>query len=118
MGCFSGSSETLSQYINNGTYQFQSVGYCQFVCDQSGYNFFALEGGEDCRCGSDLPPITDLIDGNNCNIPCVGFALRTCTLLSPLYAFLILSGWSGIFHAKNMFFSPRLYAVFFLFLRH
>ncbi|RAO72895.1 uncharacterized protein BHQ10_008907 [Talaromyces amestolkiae] len=77
LGCFSDTSETLSSFVNNGSYTFQSTGYCQQVCGTIGHSYYALKGS-DCWCGDAIPPISDMVDDSNCNIPCAGYARQNC----------------------------------------
>ncbi|EED13756.1 conserved hypothetical protein [Talaromyces stipitatus ATCC 10500] len=78
LGCFSGNSETLSHYINNGTFTFQSVGYCRHACNNIGHNYLALKNGTDCWCGDAVPPVTDIVNADNCDMKCAGFAVDDC----------------------------------------
>jgi cell wall integrity and stress response component len=81
LGCFSDTSETLSNFVNNGSYVFQSIGYCQQVCDTTGHSYFALKGNN-CWCGDAIPPISDMVDDSNCNIPCAGYVRQNCMFIS------------------------------------
>jgi cell wall integrity and stress response component len=87
LGCFSDNSETLSNFVDNGTFIFQSTGYCQRACYGIGYNYYALKDGEDCWCGDAVPPISDMVDDSNCNLPCPGYARQNCMLLFILLFF-------------------------------
>lgn len=81
LGCFSDTSETLSNFVNNGSYIFQSIGYCQQVCSTMGHSYFALKGNN-CWCGDAIPPISDMVDDSNCDIPCAGFVRQNCMFIS------------------------------------
>jgi cell wall integrity and stress response component len=80
LGCFSDNSETLSNFVNNGSYIFQSTGYCQQVCNTMGHSYYALKG-TNCWCGDAIPPISDMVDDSNCDIPCAGYARQNCMFI-------------------------------------
>ncbi|KAK3314337.1 hypothetical protein B0H66DRAFT_568267 [Apodospora peruviana] len=74
-GCYSEPGEL----INNGTYMFQSIGYCRDRClAQEDISHMALEGGNRCYCGTNAPPARAIVESSNCSLPCVGYALETC----------------------------------------
>ncbi|EEA19471.1 hypothetical protein TMatcc_009607 [Talaromyces marneffei ATCC 18224] len=77
LGCFTDRSETLSNFVNNGFYVFQSMGYCQQACDSMGHSYYALKG-TDCWCGDAIPPISDMVDHSNCDISCAGYVKQNC----------------------------------------
>lgn len=81
-GCYSADSETISAFYDSlGVFIFQSIGYCETTCTQSGYTVAALMNGDECLCGSVLPPSGDLVTASSCDVPCEGYLMDTCTFL-------------------------------------
>ncbi|OKL63684.1 hypothetical protein UA08_01034 [Talaromyces atroroseus] len=79
LGCFSSTSKTISAgFVSLGTFEFQSLEYCGNLCYTSGFSAFALTSGNECSCGSALPPSSDLVDASQCSLPCQGYAMETC----------------------------------------
>jgi len=74
-GCFSASSGLSDQ----GSYQYQTSGYCQPLCVNQNQAVLALSGGSDCWCGDVLPPANSKVDDSNCNTPCNGYGTESCT---------------------------------------
>lgn len=66
----------VPNFVNNGTWTYQSTGYCQHQCVPMGYSVMALIDGKDCWCGNELPPNSTKTD--SCNTPCDGYNLDTC----------------------------------------
>jgi len=73
-GCYSSSQG----FNDQGSYTFQSSGYCQNLCVQKGFPVMALWKGSNCLCGNALPPDSAQTDNNNCNNPCDGWPQDTC----------------------------------------
>ena len=74
-GCFS-SGGTLQ---DQGSYTFQTTGYCQNVSVTSlNKPVMALTGGSDCWAGDDVPSASNKVDDSNCNSKCNGYAQQTC----------------------------------------
>ncbi|KAJ9256788.1 hypothetical protein DTO207G8_2391 [Paecilomyces variotii] len=73
-GCYS-SSEPLK---DQGSYTFQSTGYCQKLCANKGFSVMALTQGSNCLCGNVLPPTSAKTDSSNCNTPCDGWPAAMC----------------------------------------
>jgi cell wall integrity and stress response component len=63
-------------FIDNGTYTYQSQGYCQKQCAPMGYSVMALLDGKDCYCGNELPPNSTQTTG--CDTTCDGYNLEDC----------------------------------------
>ncbi|RAL12168.1 WSC domain-containing protein [Aspergillus homomorphus CBS 101889] len=61
-----------------GSYQFQSLGYCQQACDKRNQTVFALHDGNQCYCGDHLPSAEAKVPDTRCNTPCAGFASDNC----------------------------------------
>ncbi|KAI5956891.1 WSC2 [Candida jiufengensis] len=72
LGCFKSSS--LSNTQSQGTYTFQSSGWCQSQC--SGKRIIGLTNGNQCYCGSTDP--SNKVDDSNCNIDCQGYDKENC----------------------------------------
>lgn len=65
-------------YKNNGTYTWQTDGYCQIQCVAMGYPVMALYGGDECLCGDQIPPNATKTTG--CDSKCSGFPSHLCRL--------------------------------------
>lgn len=72
VNCYS----SVPGYIDNGTYTYQSTGYCQHRCVPMGYSVMALLDGNGCYCGNELPPNSTQVD--TCDVACDGYAQDTC----------------------------------------
>ncbi|PYH30813.1 WSC-domain-containing protein [Aspergillus neoniger CBS 115656] len=73
-GCYSDSTPLKDQ----GTYTYQSDGYCQKLCLKDNYSVFALHNGQDCLCGNLLPASSAKVDDSKCNIACAGWPSVDC----------------------------------------
>ncbi|OXV09179.1 hypothetical protein Egran_03064 [Elaphomyces granulatus] len=73
-GCYSSSQG----FTDQGSWTYQSSGYCQQLCVGKGFPVMALWKGSDCLCGNALPPDSAQTDNNNCNAPCDGWPQDTC----------------------------------------
>ncbi|PWY92876.1 hypothetical protein BO70DRAFT_349169 [Aspergillus heteromorphus CBS 117.55] len=73
-GCYTTPGELVAQ----GTYQFQSNGYCQQICTRQNHTVYALHNGNECSCGDQLPPSSDKVADTECDSPCSGFPSETC----------------------------------------
>ncbi|KAK5159541.1 WSC domain [Recurvomyces mirabilis] len=73
-GCFSSSSGLTDQ----GSYQYQTPGYCQPICVGANHAVLGLSGGSDCWCGDALPPASAKVDDSKCNTPCNGYGQQNC----------------------------------------
>jgi len=74
-GCYSSSSGLTDQ----GSYTYQTSGYCQPICVKQNQAVLATSGGSDCWCGDVLPPADSKVDDSNCNTPCNGYGSENCT---------------------------------------
>lgn len=74
LGCYSKPDPLTSQ----GTYTFQSSGYCQGVCVALNKAVMGTTGGSDCYCGDELPALDVEVDSSNCQTPCDGFGTQNC----------------------------------------
>ncbi|KPI42936.1 uncharacterized protein AB675_2137 [Cyphellophora attinorum] len=80
-----GPIETLDCYNTLGSNSdeednntFQSSGHCQSVCTAKGAKVMITSGGMSCYCGDSIPPASDKVDSDQCNIGCGGYKLQTC----------------------------------------
>jgi len=74
-GCFSSSSGLSDQ----GSYTYQTSGYCQPICAKANQAVLGLSGGSDCWCGDVLPPADSKVDDSKCDSPCNGYDKENCT---------------------------------------
>ncbi|KAL4940008.1 hypothetical protein BDV06DRAFT_197627 [Aspergillus oleicola] len=73
LGCFS----KLDGFNNEGSYTYQSTGYCIDLCDGKDKMYAALKGDK-CYCGDTDPAKADMVDDGKCDTPCVGYAGSSC----------------------------------------
>lgn len=69
-------SSLPSTFVDNGTWTFQSSGYCQERCVPLGYSVMAMTGGNDCWCGNELPANSTKTD--TCTDSCDGWQDDSC----------------------------------------
>ena len=76
-GCYSSAADMTNQ----GSFQFQSRGYCQTKCGGSqNLPVMGLTRGSDCYCGSTIPANSTKVDDSECNTQCNGFGPEMCML--------------------------------------
>lgn len=75
VGCFS-SSKPLQ---NQGTYKYQSSGYCSGICTSRNQGVVGLSNGNTCWCGNELPAADTKVLDARCNTPCQGYGIEDCT---------------------------------------
>ncbi|MCJ1224111.1 hypothetical protein MMC12_000754 [Toensbergia leucococca] len=73
-GCFSSSSPMQDQ----GSYEYQSSGYCQKICVTLGKAVMGTTMGSNCWCGDELPPADSQVSDSECNTPCYGYNKANC----------------------------------------
>ncbi|PYI15725.1 putative WSC domain protein [Aspergillus japonicus CBS 114.51] len=73
-GCYSSSTPLEDQ----GSYTYQSNGYCQKLCLKDNYAVFALHNKQDCLCGNELPASSDKVSDDECNLSCAGWPSVMC----------------------------------------
>ncbi|KAI9670260.1 MAG: hypothetical protein M1831_006474 [Alyxoria varia] len=73
-GCFS----SAPGLTNQGSYEFQSSGYCQKLCTNKNKPVMALKNGDECYCGDLLPPSGDSAGKSDCDSPCSGYDQDNC----------------------------------------
>ncbi|UJO16454.1 Cell wall integrity and stress response component 3 [Fulvia fulva] len=71
-GCYSSTGSLESQ----GTYIYQSAGYCADQCKASAA--MALTGGDECFCGNELPPASSKVEDSRCDTTCFGYPADIC----------------------------------------
>lgn len=74
IGCFSSSKPMTNQ----GSYTYQTSGYCQEVCYNVSMPAMGLYDGADCYCGELLPAEADKVSDSNCNVTCNGYGTEDC----------------------------------------
>lgn len=73
-GCYS-SAGGLSDKTK---FTYQSSGWCQQHCEDNSKKVFGLLNGSTCLCGDELPPESDKVSKDKCNVPCDGFPSDMC----------------------------------------
>lgn len=73
-GCYDDSTPLKDQ----GSYTYQSNGYCQKLCLKDNYAVFALAKGTNCLCGNQLPATSAKTDDSSCNVKCAGWPDVMC----------------------------------------
>jgi len=73
-GCFTISDALTDQ----GSYTFQTLGWCQPWCVRQNKSILGLSNGTNCWCGDAMPPSSQKVDDANCNTNCVGYPQQTC----------------------------------------
>ncbi|KAK4943787.1 Protein SLG1 [Elasticomyces elasticus] len=74
LGCYSKADPLVEQ----GSYTFQTSGYCQTQCVALNKAVMAITGGSTCYCGTELPALDLEVDQSKCNSPCNGYDSQTC----------------------------------------
>lgn len=78
-GCFSSSEPMQDQ----GSYMYQSTGYCQQLCAGLGKAVMATTAGSNCWCGDLLPAASSKVTEDTCNSPCNGYNKQNCIRFCP-----------------------------------
>ncbi|KAF9888330.1 hypothetical protein FE257_008763 [Aspergillus nanangensis] len=73
-GCYSDASPLKDQ----GSYMYQSDGYCQKTCKDGDYKVFAMTKGSNCLCGNKLPAENTKTSDSDCNSKCAGWPDVMC----------------------------------------
>lgn len=89
-GCYSSSNGLQFQ----GTYMYQSQGYCQQQCVNQNKPVMGLTNGGDCWCGDLLPPQDTGTDDSKCSMPCLGFGQQPCMNSNNLYLYWLFANQS------------------------
>ncbi|KAL3461419.1 WSC domain-containing protein [Aspergillus heterothallicus] len=75
VGCFTSSKPLEDQ----GSYQYQSNGYCLNLCYDNGYSVFGLYNSDHCFCGNQLPAKSTKEDSDDkCNKACAAWPSVMC----------------------------------------
>lgn len=64
--------------VDQGSYTYQSAGYCQCQCATINKAVAATYKGSDCYCGDLLPPTDSVAANSSCNTPCNGYDKAMC----------------------------------------
>jgi len=78
-GCFSSSDPMQDQ----GSYMYQSSGYCQQTCVGLGKAVMGTTSGSNCWCGDELPAANSKVSDDKCNTPCNGYNKANCMSTHP-----------------------------------
>ncbi|KAA8649823.1 uncharacterized protein ATNIH1004_002500 [Aspergillus tanneri] len=73
-GCYSDAGSLEDQ----GSYTYQSDGYCRKLCSDGDYGVFALHAGTHCLCGNKLPADSAKTSDSNCDKECAGWPATKC----------------------------------------
>lgn len=73
-GCFSSAGTMQDQ----GSYTYQSSGYCQQTCVALGKAVMGTTQGSNCWCGDELPPASAKVGSDQCQSPCNGYNKQNC----------------------------------------
>ncbi|KAL8663264.1 MAG: hypothetical protein Q9202_004013 [Teloschistes flavicans] len=73
-GCFS----SADGFEDQGSYTYQSPGYCQEKCVNQNKPVMGLAGGSNCWCGDLLPITSDNVSDSQCSINCQGYPQDKC----------------------------------------
>lgn len=73
-GCYSSAGSLES----DGSYMYQSTGYCGEQCTGKDQAVMGLTEGNSCWCGGSIPSDSDKVDDERCNSPCTGFGSDNC----------------------------------------
>ncbi|KAE8139952.1 WSC domain-containing protein [Aspergillus pseudotamarii] len=74
VACY-GDSGTFEE---EGSYPYQSPGYCANLCRKTDAQYMALHAGNQCWCGTSLPDKKSLVADDKCNTKCSGWPDTTC----------------------------------------
>jgi cell wall integrity and stress response component len=75
LGCY---SSLDSSFANQGSYTYQSSGYCQIICSNQLKNVMATSQGSNCYCGDHIPAQSAIVPNSTCNSPCNGYDQEDC----------------------------------------
>ena len=64
--------------IDQGSWTYQSPGYCQKTCVELNKPVMGTTMGSNCWCGSLLPPSDTKVSDSKCNSPCNGYDKDMC----------------------------------------
>ena len=73
-GCYSSSKPLIDQ----GSWTYQSPGYCQGLCVKLNKPVMATTGGSNCFCGDQLPLASSKTSDSQCDTPCFGYDKINC----------------------------------------
>ena len=86
-GCYS----SADGFLDQGSYTYQSPGYCQEQCVKLNKPVMALVAGSDCWCGDLLPVASSKVADSQCETGCQGFPDDKCKSMFLLRIELILT---------------------------
>ncbi|EXJ94741.1 hypothetical protein A1O1_03138 [Capronia coronata CBS 617.96] len=74
LGCY----QHPNPLVEQGSYTFQTSGYCQTQCVGLNKAVMAITGGSTCYCGDELPSLDQEVDQGKCDSACQGYDQQTC----------------------------------------
>lgn len=75
LGCYA----SIAPLVEQGSYSFQTSGYCQIQCGNMNKAVMAITAGSTCYCGDDIPAQSNIASSNSsCNTPCDGYGTDIC----------------------------------------
>ena len=80
-GCFSSSKPLADQ----GSWTYQSPGYCQGLCVKLQKAVMGTTDGSNCFCGDQLPVANSKVSDSKCNTPCFGYDKDNCMLHQNIF---------------------------------
>lgn len=75
LGCY---TSLDSSFVDQGSYTYQTSGYCQILCTNQFKNVMATSQGSNCWCGDHIPAQTAETSNSTCNSPCNGYDQEDC----------------------------------------
>lgn len=75
LGCYSALD---SSFVNQGSWTYQSSGYCQIICSNQFKNVMATSQGSNCYCGDHIPAQSNVVPNSTCSSPCNGYDQEDC----------------------------------------
>jgi cell wall integrity and stress response component len=75
LGCYTSLDNT---FVDQGSYTYQTSGYCQILCTNQFKNVMATSQGSNCWCGDHIPAQSASTSNSSCNSPCNGYDQEDC----------------------------------------
>ena len=79
-GCFSSAGGMIDQ----GSFIYQTAGYCQKLCVNANKAVMGTTKGSNCWCGDLLPDPSSKVSDSECSTPCDGYDKDMCKMFSKL----------------------------------
>lgn len=81
VGCFT----SKGSLVSNGTYPYQSPGYCGLVCTKQQKLVIGMAHGNECSCGDEVPSSDKKVSDDKCDTECAGWPEDTCKSFLVIY---------------------------------